>query len=196
MLVPSREVTVGMGCSLSGRWSAAVHRKIRAAGRCSTSPAPIKTNPVRGGPAGSPGSAARAGWSYGGGTGRAELDRARLAGRAPGAGGCRTDRHGGRHRVEGQVEGPMRLEAPDSQASAASATWRLGRCSTWSPSGAWSGSCRPRWLLGNPTGGGAAVGPAAGGRGAPPQARAPARGAPPQVRVEGRPDVTAAGPER
>jgi hypothetical protein len=43
----------------------------------------IKSNSVRGEPLGSPGSGARAGWSYGGGTGRAGLDRARLAGRVP-----------------------------------------------------------------------------------------------------------------
>jgi hypothetical protein len=50
---------------------------------------------------------------------------------------------GPRRGVKGQVEGLMRLQASGSRPSAASATWRPGRCGTWSPAGCW---CLPARL--------------------------------------------------
>src|SRR5215213_5588113 len=83
MFVLSREVTVGMGCSLSGLLVGGRAQKDQSRRRCSTSPAPIKSNLVRGEPPGSLVALLGRAGRTGGGTGRAGLDRARLAGRAP-----------------------------------------------------------------------------------------------------------------
>ena len=61
-----------------------------------------------------PGSAARADWSYGGGTGRAGLDRARLAGRAPAQVAAVLTGTAAIIGSRGQMKGPMRLEASGS----------------------------------------------------------------------------------
>ena len=101
-----------------------------------------------------------------------------------GSGGRRTDRHGGHHRVEGPDEGadaaggvrfigPVQLLQPGGSEGATPGRHRAPGPAPADPDG---GSVTRR-VAGLPWG------PAAEGRGAPPQAR-----------VAGRPDVTTAGP--